>query len=144
MPELQSEILNPRALRALERLGDLIVPRVGKLPAFSELGCIEYVDSVLSYAPPEDSASLRTLLNVLYFAPSFLLRYLIRAMANPDRYPKFIATNLRLVDMGVRGVVLSLYYSGRTSAEYRGQTPHELMGYEVHRVPREIAASTAQ
>lgn len=139
-----STILNPRAVRALERLGDQMVPRVGRLPSFSELGCIEHVDSVLVYAPPEDSASLRKLLNVLYFAPKFVLRFLIRAMANPDRYPEFLAANFRLIDMGVRGVVLSLYYSGKTGTGYEGQTPHELMGYEITRVPREAVASTAQ
>ncbi|GMV93786.1 MAG: hypothetical protein AMXMBFR82_35640 [Candidatus Hydrogenedentota bacterium] len=139
-----SEFLNRRALRALERMGDLVVPRVGKLPSFTDLGCIEHVDSVLAYAPPEDSASLRTLLNVLYFAPSFVLRFLLRAMANPDRYPEFLAANFRLIDMGVRGVVLSLYYSGKTGTGYTGQTPHELMGYDVTRVPLDTIASATR
>lgn len=145
MPEkCSSEILNPRALRALERMGDMVVPRVGKLPSFTELGCIEHVDSVLAYAPPEDRASLRTLLSILDYAPSFVLRLLLRAMVNPDRYPEFLAANFRLIDMGVRGVVLSLYYSGKTGTGYTGQTPHELMGYEVTRMPLEAMASAVR
>jgi hypothetical protein len=140
MPAYQSRFLNRRALRALERVGDLMVPRLGRLPSFSELGCIEHVDSVLTYAPPEDSASLRVLLNLLAFVPTFLLRILLRAISKPDRYPEFIASKFRLIDMGVRGVVLSLYYSGKTGSGYDGQTPHELMGYEITRVPREVVA----
>ena len=137
MAKTHSQILDPRALRALERLGDIIVPRVGGLPAFSELGCIEHVDSVLTYAPREDVASLKTLLDVLYFLPDFLLRLLVRAMTKPGKWPEFIATDLRLLDMGIRGVVLSLYYSGKTGSAYAGPTPHELMGYEVCRIPQE-------
>lgn len=145
MPEkYSSEILNPRALRALERLGDLIVPRVGRLPSFTELGCIEHVDSVLTYAPPEDRASLQSLLNVLYYAPSFVLRFLVHTMTTPRHCPQFLATYLRLIDMGVRGVILSLYYSGKTGSDYSGQTPHELMGYEITRIPRDAMASVTQ
>ena len=138
MSEPHSQFLDQRAVRSLERLGDLIVPRVGSLPAFSELGCVEHVDSVLTYAPREDIASLKTLLDVLYYAPDFVLRLLVRMMAKPDKWPAFIATNLRLLDMGVRGIVLSLYYSGKTGAAYKGPTPHELMGYEICRIPREV------
>ncbi|MCC6488784.1 MAG: hypothetical protein IT364_14895 [Candidatus Hydrogenedentes bacterium] len=137
MYEPHSQILGPRAVRALERLGDIIVPRVGSLPAFSELGCVEHVDSVLAYAPREDVASLKNLLDILYFVPDSLLKLLICAMAKPEKWPAFVATNLRLLDMGVRGVVLSLYYSGRTGATYEGPTPHELMGYEIRRIPRD-------
>lgn len=137
MSTSHSQILDSLAVRSLERLGDMIVPRLGSLPTFSELGCITHVDSVLTYAPPEDVASLKTLLDVLYYVPDFLLRLLVRAMAKPDKWPAFIATNLRLLDMGVRGVVLSLYYSGKTGAMYEGPTPHELMGYEIRRIPQE-------
>ncbi|MCC6697557.1 MAG: hypothetical protein IT365_18150 [Candidatus Hydrogenedentes bacterium] len=137
MSTSHSQMLDARAVRALERLGDMIVPRLGSLPSFSELGCVEHVDSVLTYAPPEDVTSLKTLLDVLYYVPDFALRFLVRAMARPEKWPEFIAANLRLLDMGIRGVVLSLYYSGKTGATYKGPTPQELMGYEIRRIPRE-------
>lgn len=142
MSKPHSQILDPRAVRALERLGDLIVPRAGSLPAFSELGCVEHVDSVLVYAPREDVASLKAVLVGLYYAPDLLLKLLVRAMANPGKWPALAATNLRLLDMGVRGVVLSLYYSGKTGAAYQGAMPHELLGYEIHRIHREAIAKS--
>lgn len=46
-----SEILTPRELRALERVGDVVAPTCGPLPSFSQTGCARHVDDLLRYMP---------------------------------------------------------------------------------------------
>ncbi|GMW02894.1 MAG: hypothetical protein AMXMBFR84_40300 [Candidatus Hydrogenedentota bacterium] len=131
-----SQFLDEKAIRGLERLGDIILPREGRLPSFSEVGCVEHVDDVLAYAPPEDAASLNTVLGVLSFVPTFGLRGVVWCMHRADNWPGPLGSTLRLLNMGVRGVVLSLYYSGKTGARYTGPDTCELIGFALNRVPR--------
>lgn len=132
-----SSIFSPRELRALERLGDIMMPRHEDFPSFSEVGCIEHIDSIVQYAPPDDIASLRVLLRVLSFAPTALLRALLRATHNPGSFPGPLETLLRLLNFAFRGILCTLYYSGKTGAGYTGPTPLEQIGFSLNRVPRE-------
>lgn len=49
-----STILNNRAIRAMERIGDIMIPKNGDFPSFSETGSIEHIDDLVAYAPEED------------------------------------------------------------------------------------------
>ena len=132
-----STIFSPRELRTLERLGDIMLPRHGDTPSFSEVGCIEHIDSIAQYAPKDDIASLCMLLRVLSFAPNFLLRALLRATHNPAGFPAPIETLLRLLNFAFRGLLCTLYYSGKTGAAYSGPTPLEQIGFALNRMPRD-------
>ncbi len=139
-----SRVLSSRACRTLERIGDLMVPAVEGFPSFSELGCIEQVDTIIVNAPPDDAKSLNLLLTLLSFAPTGVLRFLVRNMAHPDGWPDAIATVFRLMDMGIRGVIMGLYYSGARGKDFRGKTPEEVMEFELNRVPRTSLSRAAK
>lgn len=128
----ESQVLGPRERAVFNRFGDIMLPRNGAFPAFSELGCIEHVDDLVRYAPPEDIAQLRVFLKILHFCPNFVLRAIVALCQRANRFPEPIATNLRLLDMGTRSVVVSLYYSGKAGAAYNGKTPLELIGFELN------------
>ena len=131
-----SDHMSPAALRCIVRLGDILLPRTDELPSFSELGCIDRVDDIVAYAPPGDIKDLNMLLAVLSVAPTGVLRFLTRAMMNPDGWPGPIATLLRMLDVGLRGVIFGLYYSGKKGSAYEGKTPLEIIDFELCRVPR--------
>jgi len=133
----KSTIFSPRELRTLERLGDILLPSHGDKPSFSEVGCIEHIDSIAQYAPKDDIASLRVLLRVLSFAPGILLRALLRATHNPSAFPGPLESLLRLLNFAFRGLLCTLYYSGKTGAAYTGPSPLEQIGFALNRVPRE-------
>ena len=137
-----SRILGPAEVNAFNRIGDLMLPRNGDLPSFSELGCVEHIDDVIAHAPPEDIKDLAAVLRVLNLCPTFMLKLLLKLITVADRFPAPLAALLRLLDMGLRSVCVTLYYSGKSGSGYTGKTPLELMGYELNCIrPGETRAS---
>ncbi|MBF2053265.1 MAG: hypothetical protein IGS03_07335 [Candidatus Sericytochromatia bacterium] len=130
-----SAYFNRLQLRGLVRLADLMLPRSGEYPAFSELGCIEHIDVIAEHIPEPELKDLKLLLGVLAATPRPGLQTLLKLMQSPAPWPESVATVLRQMDTGLRGIVMSLYYSGRKGSHYNGPTPLELMGVEIIRVP---------
>jgi hypothetical protein len=130
-----SQYLNKTQLKGIVKLGSIMLPRSGEYPSFAELGCIEHIDEIAAYIPEVDLADLKMLLTLLAMMPPMGLNGLIRMMQNPDPWPEAVASTLRQMDTGLRGIIMSLYYSGRKGSKYQGQTPLELMGVEIVRVP---------
>lgn len=132
-----SEFLSKRQLKAIERLGDLMLPRSEAYPSFSELGCIHYADEIMAWMPESDQADLKLLLSMLAAMPDAGLKALIAQMGKPEAWPDALASTLRQIDTGLRGIIMSLYYSGRKGPDYQGQSPLELMGVEIVRLEPE-------
>jgi len=131
-----SEFMGHKELIVFNRIGDLMIPAYEEFPTFSAIGCIAHIDGVVRHAPAEDIAQLRGLLKLLYFMPTFVLRFIIWLTKSADKWPEPIGTNLRLLDMGLRSIVVTLYYSGKVGEDYSGKSPLELMGYELNTVRR--------
>lgn len=127
----QSKVLSRNQLDALNRIGDILMPRNGEHPSFSELGCIQHVDLLVSFAPEEDMKDLKGLLDVLYRLPGPLLRLVVWVSQNGHTWPGPFGTLCRKLDIAFRSILLGLYYSGKCSDEYTGKTPLEIMGYET-------------
>lgn len=135
MSDYWSKHFNGIQLRTFERLGDLYLPAYEGLPSFTESGCLEHVDVVLDEVHPDDRMALGLLLYVLRLAPNLVLEKFIAAMNHHDRYPAIFAGILRLLNMALKGVVMSLYYSGMTGGSYKGQNPHQVLEYALHCEP---------
>ncbi len=131
-----SEILTPREVRALERVGDVVVPACGPLPAFSATGCVRYVDDLLRYMPPGDVADIRLLLRILSVKPTAGIRFIMSLAGAGRRWPGPIGAALRMIEIGLKGLVVSLYYSGKTAPGYTGTVPTDAIGYRPRVIPR--------
>ena len=142
MDKLTSNYFNAIQLASLQRIGNVYAPGNGCLPRFSDTGCIEHVDDVLESVEPEDVVLLGVLLLVLRFVPLLIINGLVSAMNNHHRYPEPIAGLLRLISLGLKGVIMSLYYSGLSGSGLGGssvngsgseiQGVHDAMGYSLH------------
>ena len=126
-----SRYLNARQRRGLDRLGDALLPGDAEFPSFSRLGCGEHVDKLLAEMPDRDRGDVQTLLTVCGALPAPLVRLLVATIEGSDRVPTALGATLRFAKMGVRGLVLTLYYSGLKGSHYAGRTPLEILGYEV-------------
>jgi len=126
-----SRILSARQARALERIGDILIPGVDGFPSFSRTGSIAHVDPLLEVTPAEDVAGLKVLLTVLSFLPAALLAGFLRMVRREDRAPGLLAGAFRNIHIGLKGLVMSLYYSNRAGAGYAGPKVHALMDYEL-------------
>lgn len=133
--ENMSKILSNREISSIVRIGDLMIPAYEEFPSFSQLGCVEHIDSVLGYAPEDDIKDLKLLLKSLSLLPDKAISGLVKIIAENKSFPEKIAGTLRLMDTGLRGIVFTLYYSGKTGKNYQGKTPLEIIDYSIIRIP---------
>jgi hypothetical protein len=118
MLSAMSKVLGPRELAALERIGDLMLPGDPQFPSFSQTGCIAFVDDLLRYMDPKDRDDVKTLLRALSFLPSPLLRAFLKLCQT-----RWTPT-LRMIELGLKGLTMSLYYSNKTAPHSkRAQAP---------------------
>jgi hypothetical protein len=127
---MASKYFTSAQLRVINRIGNILAPGDGVLPRFSDTGLAEHVDRMAAYLPPGDIASLRLLTNVLRFMPGFVIRLLLK-LTSLDRYfPGPIAANLRKLDIGLRGIIFSLYYSFLDDPAGYGQRIKDGIGWD--------------
>lgn len=138
MSDFRSEYFNRYALSGLNKVGDVIIPgTTGKdpFPSFSETGCIEHVDELLAVTEEEDVKALNIVLTVLNFLPAAATRGLFRLSLLDNRVPDSIGSALRMLNLALRGVPMSLYYSNFTSLDYTGKKVFDIIDYDVHCEP---------
>jgi hypothetical protein len=130
-PDAKSNVLSRNQMTVLNRIGEIFLPRNDEHPSFSELGCIAHVDLMVAHAPEQDMKDLKGLLDVLYFFPMPLLRLVVWFSQHGNTWPEPFGTLSRKLDLAFRSITLGLYYSGKCSAHYQGQTPLEIMNFQT-------------
>ncbi len=140
MSEVWSKHFNSIQLRSLERIGELFLPAHDQLPGFAESGCLENVDIVLDEVHPDDRMALGLFLYVLRVTPLFLVGKFIGMMDTHQHYPEPIAGVLRLLNIALKGIVMSLYYSGLMGAGLSGasgriRNPLDVLDFAPHCEP---------
>lgn len=131
---MASNYLSNSALKAINRIGDMMIPRNGEFPSFSEVGGIAYIDDLVSYAPPADIKDLNLLLTILAFMPNFVLHWILGKMETALDSTGPLAPTFRLMDIGLRGLIFSCYYTEKIPASYTGKKPLDIIGFDLTRV----------
>jgi len=129
-----SKIFSSSALKALNRIGDIISPKNGEFPAFSEVGCLEHVDDVASYAPASDLKDLNLVLSILSFMPGFFLKWLVKTMNNSHAKEGGLSDTFRMLDLGLKGIIFGTYYSGKTGKNFKGKSPQQIIGFSITKI----------
>ena len=124
--------LTTRELHALNKVGDIVIPGGAGLPAFSQTGCISHVDVLMAATPAQDLKDFKLLLKLFSVLPDRFIRGLLMLIERNDRFPEPIGGLIRMLGIGINGVVFSLYYSNKTSAAYTGPTVHQALDYQVY------------
>lgn len=125
---VKSEFLSKREIKGLMKLGDVICPKNDEFPSFSELGCIEYVDEAVGSLDPYDRNDLKLFLKVASLLPKFMIKFVMIIINRP-----FMAL-LRMGNIGIKGIIYSLYYSGKQGSNYKGKPIFDIIKYEVNAV----------
>ena len=105
-----SRYLNETAARGLCKVGDILIPGGEGFPSFTESGVVGDADRALEYLPKGDREGLVTLLKVIAFMPRFKIRWLI-TLLDEDMFFPFIGGLLRLLRLGIKWIVYTVYYS---------------------------------
>jgi aldehyde dehydrogenase (NAD+) len=137
---MSADLLTRTQLAGLRKIGDLMVPGDDEMPSFSASGCAEQADRMLVHMNDGDRDGITTLLGVFRFLPRFVLRGLLHLTDRHAVFPEPIAALLRMMNIGVKGVVMTLYYSGldQRGAILRG------IGWDARVVDRDVEAEDAQ
>lgn len=104
--------LTTRERQAWEKIGDVLIPGGDGLPAFSTSGVSRHLETALASSPPEDRRDLLRVVRVLAWLPGPLLRLVLVINGGLRRIPGPAGGAFRLLDLGLRGVVFTVYYAG--------------------------------
>jgi len=130
-----SEYYSETQLEGLNKLGDVVIPRNGAFPSFSDTGCRDYIDDVMAPADADDTAAFGYLLLLFKYMPTAFISLILWLADNAESMPKLIAPPFRMLNISLRGVVFSLYYSNQTSSSYTGPMVHDVIDYNVTCTP---------
>ena len=119
-----SKWLSPNAVRGIVKAGDLLVPGNQRLPSFSASGLIKDADRMLAYMTESDRSGLVALAQVLRILPKWAIQMLLWLAARGDRFPDFLGSMLRQVDVGLKGFVYTMYYSDPSIRKRLGWDTH--------------------
>lgn len=107
---MNSKHLNPTQMKGLIRLGDVVCPGDKELPRFSKTEFHLHSDRMFDYMEKEDLEGLKVLLFVFAFLPKFLINALL-TLTEKSRGGNFLMSNMRLMNIGLKGIIFTLYYS---------------------------------
>jgi len=103
--------LTKTQLKGIEKLGNVLCPGNDVLPSFSHSGVLAQAERCYGYLTYEDKQGLGFLLRLLGVAPLFCTRLLLSLVDTANSWPGFVAPTLRLLQVGLKGFIYSLYYS---------------------------------
>ena len=131
---MKSEFLTNRALKALIKVGDIIVPENEEFPAFSGVVSTKQLDELLKYAPESDVKSLNLFLTILSFMPNFVLKWLVNFIHKNFHSGAFYGPTVRELNIGLRGIIFSCYYTNNLKPGFSGNKPLEIINADITRI----------
>jgi hypothetical protein len=130
-----SELFSTKQISGLNKLGDIIMPENGEFPAFSKTGCAHHIDIAMMNAHPDDVRDFGFLLLFCYYSPAMMIRLILDCADNADRFPFFITPLLRKLNIGIKGVVVSLYYSGENGLSSNSKSTLDVIDFNLTCTP---------
>ena len=128
-------------LRGLLKAGDVILPGTDRSPSFSQTGCSEHIDRMAAYLSEDDLSGLRILFSVFRWSPRWVIRILMQLSTHNRVFPGFIGAGLRMLEIGLKGATMSLYYANLSKPEYEGKKIFDVIGWNPKIVLRDSDAA---
>jgi acyl-CoA reductase-like NAD-dependent aldehyde dehydrogenase len=132
-----SRFFTRNQLLGLLKTGDVILPGTEKSPSFSQTGCIDHIDRMAAYLSEDDLAGLRILFSVFRWSPRWSIRLLMQLCTHNRSFPAFIGAGLRMLEIGLKGATMSLYYANLTGTGYQGNKIFDVIGWNPKIVLRD-------
>lgn len=132
---MKTRLLTPMQLKGLQKIGDACIPGDSEFPSFSALGCAVHIDDLLEQMPKSDVKDLKMLFGLMAWKPLFAIRGMFVLLDALKWLPGQPGNLVRMLRTGLKGITVTLYYSGRSGRNYSGKTPVQKLGYEVQVIP---------
>jgi acyl-CoA reductase-like NAD-dependent aldehyde dehydrogenase len=126
-----SRYFSRRQLAGLQKTGDALLPGTRQSPSFSQTGCGQHIDRMAAFMGPEDLDGLRLVLGIFAWLPKWVIRLIMECCRLSPYLPGPAGKSLRLLELGVKGAIVTPYYSGVSDAGYQGTPVHEVIGWDA-------------
>ncbi|HXH75617.1 MAG TPA: aldehyde dehydrogenase family protein [Bacteriovoracaceae bacterium] len=103
---------SPLSLKGLSKAGDIVLPGGEGFPRFSETEFIKHFGRIAYYMNQDDREGFKLLTAMMGVMPSFIVRFILWMATMNHLFPGPLGAVLRQINMGVRGVLFTMYYSG--------------------------------
>lgn len=123
--------LTPLQHRGLLKTGDILIPGDSDMPSFSRTGCAAFVDAIVESMSKKDRDGFLTLMAVFGILPGFIVHGILALTSRARGLPGVLGAPFRMLELGVKGVVMSLYYSDLHDTRYDGKPVFEIIRYDV-------------
>ena len=108
---MKSKILSARAIDGLEKIGDVLIPGSAELPCFTGASVTRHIDRALTMLQRDDQEGLKLVLPIFSYLPRFVTRAIFNFLGRQRDAEHALAPAFRLLDIGLIGLIYSLYYS---------------------------------
>lgn len=129
--------LSNRAVKGLVKVGNVLCPENGEFPKYETVAATNQLDNLVQYAPESDINDLGMVLAIFSFMPMFIIKWIVNLCTNSMTNPSdgVIMATLRQLNMGLRGLVFSTYYS-ELAKPTQGNTknPLDIIDFKLNRV----------
>ena len=99
------------SLKGIQKAGDILIPGDDKFPRFSKTVFLNDLHRMTDYMNADDREGLKLLTAIFALAPAFIVKVILWTASKHEAFPNFIGAILRQVNLGMRGVTFTLYYS---------------------------------
>jgi len=134
------QYLTRAQLAGLLKIGDILIPGDSELPSFSASRSAAQADRMLAYMNADDLQGIHMVLGLFAYLPRVLVRAIFWLTEQHARVPEAIAGPFRMANIGIKGVVMTLYYSDIGE----GPSIFERIRWDPTIVDSEGAAATVQ
>ncbi|MFZ8934919.1 MAG: aldehyde dehydrogenase family protein, partial [Bacteriovoracaceae bacterium] len=128
---MNSRYLNKNQVKGFLKTADILLPGESDLPRFGQTGFGDYLDDILEEAPTNDIQDLKMLFGIFCWLPSFFIKIILLLSEKSDIGPGFWQKNMRLINIGLKGIIFSLYYSRLPDAQRNGERIFESIGWNT-------------
>lgn len=128
---MASSSLTPLQLRGLIKTGNILIPGDSEMPSFSRTGCVRFVGAIVVSMSKKDRDGFCTLMAVFGVLPGFIVHAIMVLTSSARGLPGVLGAPFRMLELGVKGVVMSLYYSDLHDERYNGRPVFEIIRYDA-------------
>lgn len=131
-----ANLFSTSATKGLLKVGEVYCPKNGDFPSFKEVAGTPYLNMLVANVPADDFSALSLVLSIFSFLPQGIVRWIVNACTKAQNNPSdgFLPSNLRQLNLGLRGLCFSLYYSEFNNPNFKDKKPLEVIDYHLNRV----------
>lgn len=118
------------SIKGLCKAGNIILPGNKNLPRFSETEFVHHLGRMTNYMYLEDKDGLKLLTTLFAFMPNLIIRLILWVASLHEKFPRPLSAILKQINIGVRGVVFTLYYSGLDDKKDQGKKILENLNFD--------------